>query len=151
MGRLAAIVLLGVAFTAPAVAEASTIYPLGDGYFCRGWKTDAVTCGAVYSASRGGGVRILFYSASKDRVRNISYRACAESPSGEVRCVPRRTRHKSRGKEDRNFTIKNDLRITIDRFRFTSAFPHRDPGVYKLSFRRGGKQWGQVIRLRLMR
>jgi hypothetical protein len=26
---------------------------------------------------------------------------------------------------------------------------YREPGIYKLTFRRDGKQWGQTIRLRL--
>lgn len=145
-----AVVVLGMTLAAPpAMAEAPTMDFLGNGYFCRGWKTGSVTCGGVYQPSGGRGLRILFYKAAKHPIGNISYRACAESPSGKIRCVPRRTRHKRRGKDDRDFFISDAFRITMDRFRFASAFPHRQPGIYKLTFRRDGKQWGQVIRLRV--
>ncbi|MEZ5062995.1 MAG: hypothetical protein R2700_16070 [Solirubrobacterales bacterium] len=145
MRRGLTMVVLAMALAAaPAFARAPTIDFLGNGYFCRGSGTGTVlTCGGIYLV-RGGSVGVLFYRYSSHPIENISYRACSESPSGKVRCVPRRTRHKRRDTH-----VRKTARITIDRFRFTSSFPHRRPGIYKLTFRRDGKQWGQVVRLRV--
>lgn len=145
IGGLLGAVLIGFAIGPSALASAPTIEPIGDGYFCRFGDNSATSCAGV-SPNRGN-LRVQLYRLKARggvprRVQAIRYRACSIAPSGNSRCVPRRT-------HSRGAFSSGDHGITLDRFRFVSAFPHREPGVYKLYFVRDGKQWGQIVRLRL--
>ena len=141
MKAIAASVLACLALAAtPALADSPSIEPLGDG-FCRPTYKSITCFGPVVNDQ--GSLVIWVTKEWWDGVENysnFSYHACSEAPGGTRHCVPRRTHLKNYKGPYPTFAV--------DKFRFTSAFPHRDPGIYKLTFWRHGKQWGQTIRLR---
>lgn len=144
-GLLAAVVA-GIALTAtPAVADAY-IKPLGNGLFCH-TSMNQFTCAGVFHRKSKAAVTVIRQKEAQGtsrpprHVRNFNYKACSTAPSGKTRCVPRRTHRRTPPQAP-------ELRFAYDTFSFTSAFPHRENGIYKLTFRRHGKQWGQTIRLK---
>ncbi len=147
MVGIAALVALALASIAPpALAGSPTIEPRGTGSWCKGaHHPRSVECGAVGNPARSSEpARVyLFRASATGRVRNFAYRVCSEAPSGNERCIPRRTAHTA----DRR--INPWKGYASDRFRFASAFPHRIAGIYKVRWFRGGEQIGKTIRVKL--
>lgn len=143
MRGIAAVIAFGLAITiGSAFAAGPTGEPVGkDPYWCIHEKDPkSIQCGGI--DDRPNLKVITFGGTREEKLSNFSFRVCSESPAGNENCIPRRTHHPLNDPPNRN-------NIVADRFRFASAFPHREPGVYKLRWYRHGEKFGKTFELRL--